>query len=212
MKTRFRWTIISCLVVIAISLFLYVNKMTTSLPLSNEELKSLGLYLIEPGRELGAFKLQDNQSEIFTPQDFKGKWNLIFFGFTYCPDICPITMRMLSNIEKEMEADMKKNIRFFMVTVDPDRDTPDKLNVYLKNFSNNFIGLTGPLDQIYNFATRVNAPFNPVSKSSEDFYTVEHTGSIVLVDPEGKYSGFFRTPHKEGNIKVSIRELLSRGG
>ena len=170
MKTRFRWTIVSCLVVIAISLFLYVNKMTTSLPLSNEELKSLGLYLIEPGRELGAFKLQDNQSEIFTPQDFKGKWNLIFFGFTYCPDICPITMRMLSNIEKEIEADMKKNIRFFMVTVDPDRDTPDKLNVYLKNFSNNFIGLTGPLDQIYNFATRVNAPFYPVSKSSEDFY------------------------------------------
>ena len=115
MKTRFRWTIVSCLVVIAISLFLYVNKMTTSLPLSNEELKSLGLYLIEPGRELSAFKLQDNQGEIFTPQDFKGKWNLIFFGFTYCPDICPITMRMLSNIEKEIEADMKKNIRFFMV-------------------------------------------------------------------------------------------------
>ena len=88
----------------------------------------------------------------FLPEDFKGKWNMLFFGFTFCPDICPITMSMLSRIEKGLDIENQEKIRIFLVTVDPDRDSPDQLKVYLENFSENFIGLTGGLDQIYNFA------------------------------------------------------------
>ena len=210
MKRNFTWTIVSCLAVMLIALSLYVNKMTTKVYLSNEQLKDLGLYLIEPARDLGSFNLIDSNEKEFLPQDFEGKWNVLFFGFTFCPDICPITMRMLSRIEKEIDSQELDKIRIFLVTVDPDRDSPDQLKVYLENFSENFIGLTGGLDQIYNFATRVNAPFSPISNSKDPHYTVDHTGSIILINPEGNYAGFFRAPHNQDDVKKAILDIVSR--
>ena len=210
MKRNFTWTIVSCLAVMLIALSLYVNKMTTKVYLSNEQLKDLGLYLIEPARDLGSFNLIDSNEKEFLPQDFEGKWNVLFFGFTFCPDICPITMSMLSRIEKGLDNEDLDKIRIFLVTVDPDRDSPDQLKVYLENFSENFIGLTGGLDQIYNFATRVNAPFSPISNSKDPHYTVDHTGSIVLIDPDGNYAGFFRAPHNQDKIKKALLEITRR--
>jgi len=210
MKRNFTWTIVSCLAVMLIALSLYVNKMTTKVYLNNEQLKDLGLYLIEPARDLGSFNLIDTNEKEFLPQDFEGKWNVLFFGFTFCPDICPITMRMLSRIEKEIDKQELDKIRIFLVTVDPVRDNPNQLKIYLKNFSENFTGLTGGLDQIYNFATRVNAPFTPINNSEDPYYTVDHTGSIVLIDPDGNYAGFFRAPHNQDKIKKALLEITRR--
>ena len=210
MKRNFTWTIVSCLAVMLIALSLYVNKMTTKVYLSNEQLKDLGLYLIEPARDLGSFNLIDSNEKEFLPHDFEGKWNVLFFGFTFCPDICPITMRMLSRIEKEIDSQELDKIRIFLVTVDPVRDNPNQLKIYLKNFSENFTGLTGGLDQIYNFATRVNAPFTPINNSKDPYYTVDHTGSIVLIDPDGNYAGFFRAPHNQDKIKKALLEITRR--
>jgi len=210
MKNNFTWTILSCLVVIVMSVSLYVNKMTTKVALNNEQLKDLGLYLIEPARNMGSYRLTDTNQNEFQIRDFEGKWNVLFFGFTFCPDICPITMSMLSSLEKEMSQEELDRIRIFMVTVDPERDSPEHLKKYLENFSKNFIGLTGGLDQIYNFATRVNAPFNPVSNSPDPYYTVDHIGSLVLINPRGQYAGFFRAPHDQEKIKKALSELLLR--
>ena len=210
MKSNFTWTIASCLVVMLVAVSLYVNKMTTKVHLSSEQLKDMGLYLIEPPRNLGSFNLIDSGGKEFLPKDFEGKWNMLFFGFTFCPDICPITMSMLSRIEKGLDNENLDKIRIFLVTVDPDRDSPDQLKVYLENFSENFIGLTGGLDQIYNFATRVNAPFSPISNSKDPHYTVDHTGSIILINPEGNYAGFFRAPHNQDDIKKAILDIVSR--
>ena len=210
MKSNFTWTIASCVVVMLVAVSLYVNKMTTKVHLSSEQLKDMGLYLIEPPRNLGSFNLMDSGGKEFLPQDFEGKWNMLFFGFTFCPDICPITMSMLSRIEKGLDIENQEKIRIFLVTVDPDRDSPDQLKVYLENFSENFIGLTGGLDQIYNFATRVNAPFSPISNSKDPHYSVDHTGSIILINPEGNYAGFFRAPHNQDDIKKAILDIVSR--
>jgi len=152
----------------------------------------------------------DSAGKEFLPEDFKGKWNMLFFGFTFCPDICPITMSMLSRIEKGLDIENQEKVRIFLVTVDPDRDSPDQLKVYLENFSENFIGLTGGLDQIYNFATRVNAPFNPIKNNKESNYTVDHTGSIILINPEGNYAGFFRAPHNQDDVKKAVLDIVNR--
>jgi len=210
MKSNFTWTIASCLVVMLVAVSLYVNKMTTKVHLSSEQLKDMGLYLIEPPRNLGAFNLMDSAGKEFLPKDFEGKWNMLFFGFTFCPDICPITMSMLSRIEKGLDIENQEKVRIFLVTVDPDRDSPDQLKVYLENFSENFIGLTGGLDQIYNFATRVNAPFNPIKNNKESNYTVDHTGSIILINPEGNYAGFFRAPHNQDDVKKAVLDIVNR--
>ena len=210
MKSNFSWTIASCVVVMLVAVSLYVNKMTTKVHLSSEQLKDMGLYLIEPPRNLGSFNLMDSAGKEFLPKDFEGKWNMLFFGFTFCPDICPITMSMLSRIEKGLDIENQEKIRIFLVTVDPDRDSPDQLKVYLENFSENFIGLTGGLDQIYNFATRVNAPFNPIKNNKESNYTVDHTGSIILINPEGNYAGFFRAPHNQDDVKKAVLDIVNR--
>ena len=210
MKSNFTWTIASCVVVMLVAVSLYVNKMTTKVHLSSEQLKDMGLYLIEPPRNLGAFNLMDSAGKEFLPKDFEGKWNMLFFGFTFCPDICPITMSMLSRIEKGLDIENQEKVRIFLVTVDPDRDSPDQLKVYLENFSENFIGLTGGLDQIYNFATRVNAPFNPIKNNKESNYTVDHTGSIILINPEGNYAGFFRAPHNQDDVKKAVLDIVNR--
>jgi len=210
MKKNFTWTIVSCVAVMLVAVSLYVNKMTSKVHLTSEQLKDMGLYLIEPPRNLGTFNLVDSNGKEFLPGDFQGKWNLLFFGFTFCPDICPITLSMLSRTEKGLDIKDQEKIRIFLVTVDPDRDSPEQLKVYLENFSEKFIGLTGGLDQIYNFATSVNAPFNPISNSKDPNYTVDHTGSIVLIDPEGKYAGFFRAPHNQDNVKKAILDVISR--
>ena len=210
MNRNFTWTIVSCVAVMLVAVSLYVNKMTSKVHLTSEQLKDMGLYLIEPPRNLGTFNLVDSNGKEFLPGDFQGKWNLLFFGFTFCPDICPITMSMLSRTEKGLDIKDQEKIRIFLVTVDPDRDSPEQLKVYLENFSEKFIGLTGGLDQIYNFATSVNAPFNPILNSKDPNYTVDHTGSIVLIDPEGNYAGFFRAPHNQDNVKKAILDIISR--
>jgi len=210
MKRNFTWTILSCITVMVLAVSLYVNKMTSKTSLTNDQLKDLGLYLIEPARELGEFKLIDSFNNEFVPDDFKGRWNALFFGFTFCPDICPITMGMLSRIEKELGLVAENKIKVFLVSVDPDRDTPDQLKIYLENFNEKFVGLTGGIDQIYNFATRVNAPFSPVINSEDPNYTVDHYVSIVVINPEGKYAGFFRAPHVQEKIKLGLLELINK--
>ncbi|MBE20050.1 MAG: hypothetical protein CMD69_04045 [Gammaproteobacteria bacterium] len=210
MNRNFIWTILSCITVMVLAVSLYVNKMTSKVSLTNDQLKDLGLYLIEPARELGEFKLIDSFNNEFVPDDFKGRWNALFFGFTFCPDICPITMGMLSRIEKELGLVAEEKIKVFLVSVDPDRDTPEQLKIYLENFNDKFVGLTGGIDQIYNFATRVNAPFSPVINSEDPNYTVDHYGSIVVINPEGKYAGFFRTPHEQEKVKLGLLELINK--
>lgn len=209
MRKNFIWTIISCLAFMIVVLGLFVNRMSIDKDLNLEELKDLGAYIILPNRKLEGFTLLDSSEGIFNPEDFKGKWNVLFFGFTFCPDICPVTMSMLSKVELELDQKIANQVNFYMVTVDPNRDTPKKLKEYLSgNFSEKFIGLTGELDQIYKFATQVNAPFMPVADSSDSYYTIDHTGSIVLISPEAKYAGFFRLPHKKEDVVKALTAIV----
>ena len=131
-------TILSCILVMLAALTLFVNKVVTPTDLTKEQLNDLGAYLIDPPRELGSFVLMDTNEKQFLPLDFKDKWNIIFFGFSFCPDICPITMSLLAKIEDALYDRELKEVRFFMVTVDPDRDSPKKLKEYLNNFSSSF--------------------------------------------------------------------------
>ena len=194
----------------SVALGLFVNKVLTPKNLSIEEFKDLGVYLREPARNIRDFELINTENKPFSQEDFIGNWNLIFFGFSFCPDICPITMSLLAKVQSSLETDEKNKVDFFMVTVDPERDSPATLRMYLDNFSKTFIGLTGTLDQIYNFSTQVNAPFSPVLNQEGSHYTVDHSGNIILINPEGKLAGIFKMPHDQKNITVAIADLINR--
>ena len=201
-------TVGACLGFISLIMALFLSRFYTPRELTLDEYKTLGAYFIDPPRQLAEFKLIDDSSEVFLPEEFAGKWNILFFGFTYCPDICPLTMKQISDVKKSL-GEYSDNLRFFLVSVDPDRDKPENLRVYLDNFDTDFKGLTGEIDQIYKFSTQVNAPFFPVVNSPEPNYTVDHSGSLVLISPEAKYAGFFRAPHDTDKITKALASLLN---
>jgi len=201
------WTVLSCLAFMAIVLSLFISRMNTARELTEQEYKDLGAYFIDPPRQLSGFQLISDQNMNFAIDDFKGKWSILFFGFTFCPDICPLTMKQLSNVKEELK-DKANRINFYLVSIDPDRDSPENLRTYLDNFDEEFIGLTGEIDKIYKFSTQVNAPFFPVVNSNEENYTVDHSGSLVLINPNGHYAGFFRAPHNTKNLSKALASLL----
>ena len=201
-------TVGACLGFISLIMALFLSRFYTPRELTLDEYKTLGAYFIDPPRQLAEFKLIDDSSEVFLPEEFAGKWNILFFGFTYCPDICPLTMKQMSDVKKSL-GEYSDNLRFFLVSVDPDRDKPENLRVYLDNFDVDFKGLTGEIDQIYKFSTQVNAPFFPVVNSPEPNYTVDHSGSLILISPEAKYAGFFRAPHDTDKITKALASLLN---
>ena len=201
-------TVGACLGFMSLIMALFLSRFYTPRELTLDEYKTLGAYFIDPPRQLAEFKLIDDSSEVFLPEEFAGKWNILFFGFTYCPDICPLTMKQMSDVKKSL-GEYSDNLRFFLVSVDPDRDKPESLRVYLDNFDLDFKGLTGEIDQIYKFSTQVNAPFFPVVNSPEPNYTVDHSGSLILISPEAKYAGFFRAPHDTDKITKALASLLN---
>ena len=201
-------TVGACLGFMSLIMALFLSRFYTPRGLTLDEYKTLGAYFIDPPRQLAEFKLIDDTSKIFLPEEFAGKWNILFFGFTYCPDICPLTMKQMSDV-KESLGEYSDNLRVFLVSVDPDRDKPENLRQYLDNFDKNFKGLTGEIDQIYKFSTQVNAPFFPVVNSPEKNYTVDHSGSLVLISPDAKYAGFFRAPHDTAKITKALASLLN---
>ena len=201
-------TVAACLGFMALILALFLSRFYTPRELTLDEYKTLGAYFIDPPRQLAEFKLIDDSNEIFLPEHFQDKWNILFFGFTYCPDICPLTMKQMSDVKQALE-EKSDDIRVLLVTVDPDRDKPENMRVYLDNFDKNFIGLTGEIDQIYKFSTQVNAPFFPVVNNPEPNYTVDHSGSLVLISPDAKYAGFFRAPHDTAKLTKALASLLN---
>ena len=201
-------TVGACLGFMSLIMALFLSRFYTPRELTLDEYKTLGAYFIDPPRQLAEFKLIDDSSQVFLPEEFAGKWNILFFGFTYCPDICPLTMKQMSDV-KESLGEYSDNLRVFLVSVDPDRDKPENLRQYLDNFDKNFKGLTGEIDQIYKFSTQVNAPFFPVVNSPEPNYTVDHSGSLVLISPEAKYAGFFRAPHDTAKMTKALASLLN---
>src|SRR5690606_23657827 len=149
--------------------------------MSVAELRVNGAIVFDKPRIINEFQLIDHNAEAFTLQNLKAKWTLVYFGFTHCPDICPTTLAKLSQVVKQLDDDIANETQVLMISVDPARDTPEKLQEYVPYFHPDFIGVTGEFVQIMSVAQNVNVAFNKVML--DDDYTVDHTGNIVLINP-----------------------------
>ncbi|MFT7685995.1 MAG: protein SCO1/2 [Candidatus Azotimanducaceae bacterium] len=172
--------------------------------LSESEYYKLGYFGYEPARAISEFKLINHKNEEVGLEELTGNWSLIFFGFTYCPDICPTTMGVLNRAVSKM----KKKPQVIMVSVDPDRDTPLLLAQYVPNFNSDFVGYTGEFDELVRLSTQLNAAFAKVPGKEPGSYTVDHTASIAVINPRGEYQGFIKSPHLAGNITQIFDSLM----
>lgn len=100
---------------------------------------------IEPPRPLELPALRDQHGEPFAAERLQGRWHVLFFGFTHCPDVCPLTLGLLAEVERSLSPSQQAASRMVLVTLDPMRDTPQRLSRYLRGFSDDFLGLTAPL-------------------------------------------------------------------
>lgn len=172
--------------------------------MTDGELQANGLFLMKPPRDMGDFELVTHRNEAFTPASVQGQWTLVFFGFTYCPDVCPTTMAFLNDFIAELEGTEAEDTKVVMISVDPARDTPGVLAQYVPFFNADFTGVTGEFLDLHRFATSLNTPFRKVPGQGED-YQVDHSANVVLINPRGHYHGFFKAPLNLAKMKVTYR-------
>jgi len=199
-----RLTVVGLLVLIAIIVAGFVHRISLPRVMTDSEMKINGLYLLETPRDIGEFKLTDHHGEPFDPTRLKDRWSLVFFGFTYCPDICPTTMAFLNEFMAGLEGTEAEDTQVVMVSVDPARDTVDQLASYVPYFNPDFIGVTGEFLDIHRFATALNTPFRKVAGEGES-YQVDHSANVVLINPRGHYHGFFKAPLDQAKMKTTYR-------
>ncbi|KAB7742653.1 redoxin domain-containing protein [Parvibaculum sedimenti] len=145
----------------------------------------------------GPFTLVDQTGKTVTDKDFQGKYMLIYFGFTFCPDVCPTELQVISGALEKL-GDKAANVQPIFVSVDPDRDTPEVLAKYVKQFDPRLIGLTGSAEQIAAVAKAYRVFYEKVkeqpadgSKAADADYTVDHSSVAYLMGPNGEFLTFF---------------------
>ena len=154
------------------------------------------------------FALVDHTGKAVADEDFAGKWQLVVFGFTYCPDVCPTTLATVSAALEELGADADQVAALF-ITVDPERDTPPVLAEYLANFDPRIVGLSGSPEQIKAAAKEFRVYYAKVDKGdAPDAYTMDHSAFLYLMDPDGDYATHFAPQDAATEIAASIRDFV----
>lgn len=197
-------TVVGLLAIITLIVAGFVHRISLPRVMTASEMKINGLYLLDTPRSIGDFALTDHHGEPFNPARFEGHWSLVFFGFTYCPDVCPTTMTFLNEFMASLEGTEARDTQVVMVSVDPARDTVQQLAGYVPFFNPDFVGVTGEFLDIHRFATALNTPFRKVAGEGED-YQVDHSSNVVLINPRGDYHGFFKAPMDLAKMKVTYR-------
>lgn len=174
-------------------------------------------YLFWQAKELADFKLTGADNKALELNDLKGKWSFIFFGYTHCPDVCPLTMGVLGQAFKILEKNPSvfPEIQGIFVSVDPKRDTPQSLKEYVSYFNTKFIGVTGSTAELEDFSRQMSALYTIHPKEpdkSGDNYLVSHNATIFLVDPQGRLHGRFpppQSPQEIAEIFMKIRTFYN---
>jgi len=179
---------------------------------STVNLANLNATVFPEAREVKPFSLIDNKNNAFTNDELKGHWTLMFFGFTSCPYICPTTMTELNKIYTKIKHSMSDSkLQVVMVSIDPGRDTVEKMNNYVTSFNPDFRGVTGKNDSTNKLAKDMNVLALKISSNTKESnnYDIDHSASIMLINPEGKLQGIFSMPHDANEIAKEFKLIVS---
>ena len=164
-------------------------------------------------KQLDEFGLVDHHGQDFNLSSLQGHWNLIFFGYTYCPDICPITMSSLREMSGLLEQKSpNKAVRVVFVSVDGERDHPAHLANYIRFYSDTFLAASGTTEQVNSLTDQLGVPYQIEKHEPGDKnYLVSHSGALFLITPNGKLAAIVHPPHEPDEIAdrmARIREFM----
>lgn len=163
--------------------------------------------LLEPPRPLPIFSLIDERGESIGNDALRGNWTFMFFGFTHCPDVCPMTLRLLAQVQQSLsDLEPEERPSITLISVDPKRDTPEQLAKYVSFFGADIRGITGSPTDIEHFTRQIGVPvaITPIG----DSYTVDHSGAIFLIDPTGSIRALFSPPHTAATLADDYRRIV----
>lgn len=169
-----------------------------------------GFVYPEP-KAISPFKLIKHDGSTFDLDTLKSKWTFVYFGFTNCPDVCPTTLVELNRVQKSLvDAGKDADNQYFLVTVDPQRDTPKRLAQYVVYFNKKFIGATGTDEALTKFTQDVGILYGYPEGRKGKNYAVNHSSTMALFDPNAHLHAVFTTPHKAEEIVEGFKKILQR--
>lgn len=159
----------------------------------------------------GDFTLHSPKGQV-SLADYRGKVVLIYFGYTWCPDICPTNLTLMSAALSRLEADEVDKVQGIFISVDPARDTMERLETYTQYFHNRLLGITGTSEAIAEVAGLYGAAYRLVDQDSATNYVVDHTSETYVIDPQGKLAEILPHGTLPGRILEAVRAQLSSQG
>ncbi len=163
----------------------------------------------EPAPPVPDLALTNQDGQIVRLRDYRGNLVLLFFGYTHCPDACPLTLGIWKQVQKNLGADAEP-VRFVFVTVDPERDTPERLKQYLARFNSAFVGLTGTPAEIQRATRAFGVHFQKEEIETAAGYLMSHTAGTFVIDREGRLVLLFPLNADSADIAADLKYLLSK--
>lgn len=182
-----------------------------------EPLEISGIYLPD-GKELNDFTLISQDEKPFTRADLQGHWTFVYVGYTFCPDACPMTLGYLNAMQQKLVAQnpaAEAETDYLLISVDPKRDTPARLGEYTAYYNPKFHGATGDPDELNRLARQLGVVYAFPDGQEGEFYTVDHSSTVLLFDPAGRLRAVLTPPHNPEVMAadfLKIREYYQRHG
>ncbi|MBK8970783.1 MAG: SCO family protein [Hahellaceae bacterium] len=184
-------------------------------PETDGPLQTPGAYRYVPGRAISLAGLVDHDGHPLDLDAFRGRWLLVNFGYLSCPDVCPLTLSLLNQVLVPATPEAKvlpDSARVLYATVDPARDTPERMKAFLAYFGDIYVGVTGSESTLTAFARQLNAVFVSQRKSEdEEHYTVSHSSSVALINPEGLFVAMLKGPDSADQLRQFLKEVVPQG-
>ncbi|AIR88944.1 SCO family protein [Pseudomonas cremoricolorata] len=208
--TRMQKTLVVLIALVGLIGGLAVNRILNGNSEFNPaELADAGIILLPQSRAVPGLRMTNQDGQPVALDQLQGKWSLLFFGYTYCPDICPTTLAQLRQIKSQLPEATLQRLQVVLVSVDPERDTTQQLKQYLGYFDKNFIGLRGSIADTQTLANALSIPFIPAD-TSKPGYTVDHSGNLAVIGPDGRQRGFIRAPFSTQKLVARLPQLVKR--
>lgn len=155
------------------------------------------------------FTMLDQDARRFTRESLEGSWNLLFFGFTNCADICPATMQRLAAARDRMAAEGRSELPgILLISVDPERDRPEVLKSYVANFGEHIVGLTGDMTELEKLTSKIGI-FHAKSSAHHDGYNVDHSSAVLVINPKAQFHALFTTPYTVDDLANDLPLILA---
>src|SRR3546814_33572 len=163
--------------------------------------------MLQTPRPLGDFNAIDENGAPSTREQLKRHWPLIIPGFTNCPDVCPTTLAVLARVDKRL-GDAARKLRVDFFSMDPDRDTPDKLKAYVRAFDPTFIAMTAPEPELQKLARMLGVAYAKVPGKTASDYTLDHSAALIVIDPQARIAGYLTPPFDADKLTTDLRRIL----